>query len=298
MKNINRKITFEEFTEKVRSELQQMYPDCRITTAIVTKSNDRQLTGITIRSSESNIAPNIYLDGFYEEYQDGMPLEAIFHCIQELYKEYRITGYVDVRSIQDFDAAKNIICYRLINADRNREFLQTLPYRLYHDLAIIYYIPMSTRHDNDGIITVQNSLMDCWKVDEATLYKYASKNTSRLFGACVQPMTDLLQELGCDEVREDIPMYVARNRSSSGGAAVMLYEDVLQEFADTHDDFYILPSSTYEVIFLPAYTVDPEREGLGDIVREVNGRAVLPEDQLSDHVYYYHADTGRMEICE
>lgn len=298
MSNTNdNKLSFEEFTEKLKMNLRKIYQGCKITTVTVTKNNGHRLTGITIKSDESNISPNIYLNGFYEEYREGVPLEDILNGIQALYEEYRITGYVDISSIRNFESAKSKICCRLINADRNRELLQTLPYRLYQDLAIIYYIPMSTRQENDAIITIRNDLMNYWQTDEATLYARAKENTPQLFEACIQPINDLIHGLSYDEPLADISMYVVRNNSSSGGAAVILYEDVLREFADTYDDFYILPSSIYEVIFVPVYAVDPEKEDLGGMVREVNSTAVSPEDQLSDHVYYYHADTGTVEIC-
>jgi len=54
-----------------------------------------------------------------------------------------ILASISVDSINDFNLARDKICYRLINQQMNKELLPTIPYRRYHDLAIVYY-PMLT----------------------------------------------------------------------------------------------------------------------------------------------------------
>lgn len=298
MDNVNNKLSFDDFSQKAKEKLQQIYPECQVETSAVMKNNGRQYTGITIKSEETNIAPQIYLESFYEAYLDAQPLESIVCQIQETYEEHRNTRNLDVNSVLDFDAAKTKICYKLVNADRNRELLQQMPHRLFQDLAVVYYLPVSIREEYDSSLTIRHELMECWHVTEETLYECARENTAKLFAPYTESLSAMMRKMGHEERRPAIPLYVARYSSNTGGAAVMLCKDILQDFADTHDDFYILPSSVHEVLLLPVYTTDPERGGLNEIVREVNGTTVLPEDQLSDHVYYYHADTGILEICE
>ena len=48
---------------------------------------------------------------------------------------------------------------------------------------------------------------------------------------------------------------------------------------------------------IPDYDVFPE-ECLSDMVRDVNEKTVKPQEILSDHVYYYHRESGELTLCE
>lgn len=67
----------------------------------------------------------------------------------------------------------------------------------------------------------------------------------------------------------------------------MTCKNLMDKIADfLGEDFYILPSSTHEVLLLPESKA-PSKEELDQIVQEVNREALEPEDYLSDHAYYY-----------
>ena len=80
------------------------------------------------------------------------------------------------------------------------------------------------------------------------------------------------------------------------GAAGILNRKLVGEFAWGRN-FYILPSSVHETLFVPATGVE-EKEMLDRMVAEINAAQVLPEEQLTDHAYYYdgEADEIRMEV--
>ena len=91
-------------------------------------------------------------------------------------------------------------------------------------------------------------------------------------------------------------MYVAGNESKNFGAAVILYDSCLEEFAENiQSDFYILPSSVHEVILIPAEEDESKDEiqKLKDMVHEVNYTELDMEEILSDSVYMYK----RCESC-
>lgn len=76
----------------------------------------------------------------------------------------------------------------------------------------------------------------------------------------------------------------------------MLYDGVMEEIAKkTGGDFYILPSSIHETLFLPVMPQSDENMLL-NTVREVNESCLSQEDFLSDNVYHYHADEGRVTM--
>ena len=60
---------------------------------------------------------------------------------------------------------------------------------------------------------------------------------------------------------------------------------------------YVIPSSIHECMVIPDYDVFPE-ECLSDMVRDVNEKTVKPQEILSDHVYYYHRESGELTLCE
>ena len=94
-----------------------------------------------------------------------------------------------------------------------------------------------------------------------------------------------------------IPMYVCTNTAKLNGAGVILYQELLQEFADRiGSDFYILPSSIHETLLIPA-NGDMDLEYLRDMVRTVNRTEVAEDEVLSDSVYRYNRLLDRVELA-
>ena len=91
-----------------------------------------------------------------------------------------------------------------------------------------------------------------------------------------------------DGYETDSDMYVLTNESKLNGAACILYENVLYDFAQKLGaDLYILPSSVHEVILLPKLSMF-EKDELVNMVKEVNTEGVAADEVLSDHVYEYN----------
>lgn len=152
---------FDEFKEKVKdnikSYLPMQYEKANVSLQSVVKNNDVQLTGLMIRLEENNIAPFIYLDHYYEQYQNGMELPDIMKDIAELRVSSEQSVKLDISRITDFNQVKdNIIC-KLINGDMNEEYLADKPYTQIHEVIIL---PMDDNVDKDeleGIIREVNT---------------------------------------------------------------------------------------------------------------------------------------------
>lgn len=109
-------------------------------------------------------------------------------------------------------------------------------------------------------------------------------------------MADAFFEM--DSVYEDnmIPMFVATNSKKVNGAGVILYDGLLRTFAEKiGGDFFILPSSVHEVIFVPANS-DMDAGYFIQMVKEVNATEVSPDEVLSNNIYRYHADEDFVEM--
>ena len=74
-------MNYEEFRNEVKeniaSHLPEKYEGADININEVIKNNDNHLFGLSIKREDSNIAPTIYLESFFEEFENGKPLEDI-----------------------------------------------------------------------------------------------------------------------------------------------------------------------------------------------------------------------------
>lgn len=238
-------------------------------------------------------------------------MESVCREIIRVYEEHKVHSDFDVTYVTDFSKVQNRICYKLINAEKNATLLADSPHVRVEDLAVIFYILVSNDAEGTGIITIKNNMLELWDVDVDVLYDLALANTQRIFRGTVQSMANVMLDVLSKQMDEEaasefydlmvdaddaIPMYVCSNTKKLNGAGVILYNGLLQEFADRVDsDVYILPSSIHETLLIPV-NADMDVEYLRDMVRTVNRTEVAPDEILSDSVYRYSRLTDRVEL--
>ena len=223
--------TVDLFAEVVKAGLEEAHPECSVMVHKVTKNNNLVLTGISIRSREVNLAPTIYMDGYYNDYKNGRPMVEILAEVERVYNTYKAEQDFDVSSITDFNLVQDKICYKLVNRDKNKELLADAPYLPFHDLAVIFYVVVSEDRVGTGTVTVHDNLMEMWgNPDIKELYRIAKNNTQRRYKGRVSNMMEIMGEIissevdnldpdmvdaffEMDSVYEDnmVPMYVATN---------------------------------------------------------------------------------------
>ena len=230
-----------------------------------------------------------------------------------LYEENKIGSNFDITFFTDFSNVRNRICYKLVNAERNKEMLSDMPHIRILDLALVFYVLLNIDKDGTQTIAVRNYMQDIWKVSTETLYEEAKQNTSRLFPCDIKPMRDIIREMmelemdkdSVDEYfdmmpEEDVPveMYVISNKFRISGAVAIFYKDVLKNLANQLDcDLYILPSSIHETIAVPASMGTPEE--LAEMVHDANMNVVQLSERLSNQVYHYDKDARKlMEVLK
>lgn len=304
--------TMEAFAGTVKTAIEAHYGDeYRVTVQDVHKNNNLVLTGITILKKDCNIAPTIYLNQAFEQYQEGRTMESICREIIRVYEEHKVQTDFDVSCVTDFSKVQNRICYKVINAEKNKVLLTDTPHVLLEDLAVIFYILVSNDAEGTGTITIKNNMLEYWDVNTDTLYELALANTQRLFRGTVQSMANVMMDILSKQMDEEaameffdmmvdaddaIPMYVCTNTMKLNGAGVILYNGLLQKFADrVGSDVFILPSSIHETLLIPV-NEDMDVEYLRDMVRTVNRTEVAPDEMLSDNVYRYNRLTDRVEL--
>ena len=68
-------LNYEEFKDAIVSQIKDYLPseyvDSEVKIHTVLKNNSTKLDGLTIRKSESSICPNIYLNQYFTDYENG-----------------------------------------------------------------------------------------------------------------------------------------------------------------------------------------------------------------------------------
>ena len=68
---------------------------------------------------------------------------------------------------------------KLVNKEKNADFLKGKPNRDFLDLAVVYYVDVSCDEDDQLIyaFTIDNRLLSRWEMTESELYEVAYDNT-------------------------------------------------------------------------------------------------------------------------
>ncbi len=321
---MNTSIDFTSFTQKILKILQEkLGADYTVFSHYVKKNNGMELTGIVAKRTGRSTSPTIYINGFYKE---GITEDEIKRAADALYDEFQEAEFEDDIDLSDFaafDKAKKRLAFKLIHAEKNKELLRSVPHRLFHNLAAVYYYSVQEApFYGKATILVRDSHMKKWGINEEELMKTAFQNTPVLCPGVINDMEEVMREILSENLNEDIagarmgeqekadlfdeewldelisqmskdakekkiPMFVLTNKQKFYGAACMLYPEVLKNFAEKiKQDLYILPSSVHEVILVPA-NAGTNQESLREIVTDINRTQVAEDEVLADSVYFY-----------
>lgn len=294
---------YEVFKQHIRDGVEaQTKKGGKVLVNHIIKNNGRELDGLVILDEGCNVAPTIYLNSYYEQYQDGRKISDIIKEIINIHKSNKDNLKFASDMFNDYNNVKDKVVYKVINYDKNSKLLLDVPHRKMLDLAIVYYCLLEQDKGISATALIHNSHLKSWNITEEELYEDAIINTPKLLKSCIRPMSAVLREMieidddddNDDKEERDTQligregeMYVLTNENRVNGAACMLYEKVLDKFADLMQaDLYILPSSVHEVIILPKQSTY-DKKMLQDMVREVNVEGVAADEVLSDNVYEY-----------
>lgn len=262
----------------------------------VKKNNQISMMGLSIGEKKDYLLPVLYLDPFYTMYLRGYSLDKIMKKIATTYQGHQIGFYLDEDKIADYEYIKKNLFYRIINYEKNKELLKYAPHERFLDLAVTYRWAAYRNHDGMASAMVRNKELLMWGVSKDQMMKDARENTEKIFPPVMRKIQSVLP---IQIIEEEIPLFVMSNGDYMNGASVILYKDILKDFADGMErDLYILPSSIHEVILLldDEYARSPEE--LARMVRQTNHMVVEREEVLSDHVYHYNREKDEIRIAK
>lgn len=312
---------YELFLQLVKEGLEErLGEDYLVTLRAIPKNNGIVRDGISVCRRYDQIAPTIYLNEFFQEIENGRPIQEVLNTIHQLYLENPGLPYLDSRVLASYQEIKNRIVYKLINTQANRAMLNYLPHMPFHDMSMVCYLLMEQREQGYVTALIHKDHVQTWKIREKDLFLTALENTPRLLPPTIQPMSNVLKQLAQEALGESYQeetldalleaadrqrmesqpvfptLYVLSNPVGVNGAACMTYPHVIKDFSQQlNQDILILPSSIHEVL-LVADCENYNYEDMSLLVKDINETEVSVEDRLSNQIYRYCRETDQITV--
>ena len=301
------KMSYEEFkawaADEIRAWLPPEYADADVSIHRMEKLG-LAYDGMTVVRSGQRAAAAVNLTAFYDMYQEGKTTGDIIHEMADV--AVMQAPQMEYSVFSDYEAAKDHLFIRVANKEANADVLAGMPHKEVEDLAITYHVLVN--HDQNGIASapVTDDLLRHYGVTAEQLHEDAIANSQRMLPAQLDSMQNMLFGMMTPEASDTLrdepypgsTMLVLTNNVQLNGAAALFYPGVMDQAAERlGGDFIVLPSSTHEVIMIPADDMTDFRS-LEQMVKDINRSQVAPEERLSDHVYHYDAQERLFERAD
>lgn len=286
---------YNEYVEEVRKAVERETGK-RVVVQKVNKNNGLVLDGLTILSEEVNIAPTIYLNGYYEDYLSKGAV-AVAKRIIAIYEANNPKELIDISFFTDMEKVSPRIKMKLINYDKNKSLLEQVPHVRFLDLAIVFMVVLKSSCDNGfASILIHNHHLNYWRMNAEELYNLAMENTAEDFE--VIPISSVIEAIMDEESagiimdNAEIEMSILTNHYRLQGAVGIIHKEILNQYMKDKqvEKVLILPSSIHETILIP-FDALSDMKYLKSMVKEVNATQLQPEEILSDNVYVYDGNT-------
>jgi len=234
----------------------------------------------------------------------------------------------------DYGKCKYALICKLINVRTDLPYMSKVLFEpAFADMAVTAGVLVQDKNGQEHFCPVNRQLAEKWGMSPEEILKEARKNMYRILTPKIYTMRELMLSERVGSVRHQVEklmreryqntdatktaevslhlaeklceqyemydkmqaMWVLSNQRWLFGASGLLYPRVLERFAFEHgEDFYILPSSLHEVILVPKSAAESEHR-LFTMLNRANVTAIQMQRFLSDCVYLYRKDEGRIE---
>jgi len=297
------------FNKEIEKIISQKLSDIKISVNEVYKPNVPVLYGMSFQSA-TNISPVVYLNGFFNQYQEGVDIEDIADSIIRIYQDNILNQDFDVSCFTDFEMVSSRIAAKVINAKLNKEYLESGVAHttiLDGELAVTYYVLLDSTFEGNATITIRNEHIELWHKSLEEINALAISNTPNLLSYEMRDMLDILRTSLRDELARDMniddediienmlfqmeddasrpKMYVLSGKNNIAGACLAyLYPERLKAFLESvgSTKAIVLPSSIHETIIVPCGDLDMGESYYSRMVQDVNQTSLKPEEILSE----------------
>lgn len=169
---------------------------------------------------------------------------------------------------------------------------------------MVYRMQLEQLADGAATVLITNDLMDRMGITKEQLHTDAMANSPIIRPATMRSMAEVMAEM-MGMPPEMLPMdpsapqmYVVSNTETLNGASAVFYPEFMDQAAkELGGNYFILPSSVHEMLFLPDDGNMKSAE-LKEMVTSINADVVSPADRLTDSVYHYDAAEKVFELGE
>ena len=326
-----------ELKEKVEELVQENLEDCTVFVHDIVKNNNVRMRAISIERKNDRATPNIYLNDYYSQFKEGRNIDDISREIFDVYlnSSKDLINEVDINELRKFSKVKQRIFYKLVNYDMNREMLKTTPHVKFLDLAIVFYILVSSKEGTQAIAMVRDVNIKEWGIDLSQLCVTAYGNTWKKYPPVIRRMEDIISDMILDSIigderDEDEEDDFVKEETCYGGYTYAQIEDMVKEEMekvklDRNMDMYVMTNEDKSngaacILYPGALKKFADRIGqdvyvipssihevilipamgwdtkeIDEMIREVNRTQLDPVEILSDHVYIYKRETEEWE---
>ena len=274
------------------------------------KNNGVLFTGLRAHVPGESISPVLYLNDFYDEVKKGASLEEMMETIAGCIENCRNVAMMNQNvGSHDINMLQDKVTPMLINGKANRDMLQSMPHVLVEDLAMLFKVDLKMPGSSGiGTLKVKNEMLEYWGISKEELYNRAVSNVQKYDAPRLVPMSEMVFELSMNrdsdtnllknpEMFSDYKnevIFVLTNKFRHHGTAALVCPEVMNKISELMPEgFYILPSSIHETLII-SKECDLNPKCLGQMVRDINHDMVEREEVLSDRVYEYDKDLGKI----
>ena len=241
------------------------------------KANGVQKVGIQPKERKGNAVPCYYIDSAFKK---GFTVAEVVKLYDEVISHSATD--IDANFVYDLEKVKPLLRCGLFNKATNKEVFVSARGYGYSDLIIC---PSILVNDIKGVgvgsIWVTNHMLEFWGVDVKELVKIGLENEKLYMKGLSQVMAELMGQEIPDCFEPDDFLFVVSNESKVNGAISVIAhrKELMKKFPN---GYVVLPSSVNEVLVMDINRYDP---ALIEMVKEINGTEVAPEEILADNVY-------------
>ena len=299
-----------EFNEAVVEAIEAKVPEplkeeVEVAVREVVKTNDEVLHGVTIMIPGRNMAPTIYLEECYHDFENGMTVDEIANGIIAI----SLDAYKNAPNFEefpmDYEDIQDKLVVQVVDAQRNKERLKDLIYEsVGNGFVMIPYVVMKEDAEGSMRAAVTKGMVKEFDYDIDKVLETAFLNTVELYQPTFMGIGGMLTGGNLLEQRNpmkpdfeidpNLGMYVLSNTATMNGASAIFYPDMAKRIGDLlEQNYYVLPSSIHETIIVPENT-GPTLKDLQMMVKDANATVVEPRDVLSDKVLFFDRERNRL----
>ena len=305
----------EHFIDRVKNSILDYLPeefrDAEILVREVVKVPAGKRTGLCVRKKDRVVSAVLYLEPYYEKVEeDGIPLGCVLQeiadgIIQAGLGEEQALKVAD--RVRDYDWVSEHLVIQMFDRDEVQETEDVIIY----DFGILSGMVRVMLSDGCSVIATHALLDGEWHVTKERLLEDARKDLALETKGLWDVQSVLMHHTGRadygnlqetnllthPDLEADSGLYVLMTNMGGYAAHLAMDNETLSRVADRiGGSYFLLPSSIHELMVCPDNgAINPQE--LKQMVVEINATQVSAAEKLSDKVFYFSQESGKLSVC-